>query len=265
MRLCRDVDVRLLAQAVFNRMQEKTHKSELVDKWDRIFRDICREIICPPTLADQADNGPHLEIGWQRDAPDFDGKGILHAEQYAARIVQAPCTHEVLFDDRCPSLITYQPKRAVKRTAEDIIKRARCSLGLPQHGDRWSFQRWSPSGWLERCLFEPIVVLVNQDPEHPSDSYTVCHYRGPWRRRFESALRLLSLPLISVWGVALLVLLAGETALSAVTKTPPVGFAIQRVAGVVFLAGVLELVGLLRRNRFVRLLIRRRYLSGRYR
>lgn len=128
------------------------------------------------------------------------------------------------------------------------------SMGESSIDARWEFAPYALSGILERALCEPQECLSNEDPEYPSDSYMVFQYRGPWRKRFESALRLLSFSLLSVWGVALLVLLAGETVWSAVTKNPSIGFAIQCVAGVVFLAGVLELVGFLRRNRLVRLL-----------
>jgi len=61
-------------------MQEKTHRSQLVNKWDRIFRDICREIVCPPALVEQDNDGRHLEVGWQRDAAGLDESGVLHAE-----------------------------------------------------------------------------------------------------------------------------------------------------------------------------------------
>lgn len=52
----------------------------MIDRWDRIFRDICREIVCPPSVDEQQVDGRPLEIGWQRDAGDFDEKTVLHAE-----------------------------------------------------------------------------------------------------------------------------------------------------------------------------------------
>jgi hypothetical protein len=302
--LCREGDVRLLAQAVFNRMQEKTHKSELADKWDRIFRDICREIVCPPALVEQDNDGRHLEVGWQRDAAGLDESGVLHAEflndaeddndaatmlgslvlgldlvvgldleetgrgdRLATGIgdrlsaVHATDSDSSMFFEKSGGFHSRETLDEVfelgdpDKIGEDQML---STMGESSIDDRWDFAPYALSGILERILCEPNDGFCNVDLDHPSDSFTYCLYGGPWRRRFGTALRLLSLTLISVWGAAAFVFLAGESVWSTVTKDPSIGFALQCVAGVVFLAGVLELIGLIRRNRFVRLLLGRR-------
>ena len=60
-------------------MANDTKQSKLIGRWDRIFRDICREIVCPPSVDEQQVDGRPLEIGWQRDDGDFDEKGLLHS------------------------------------------------------------------------------------------------------------------------------------------------------------------------------------------
>ena len=302
--LCREGDVRLLAQAVFNRMQEKTHKSELADKWDRIFRDICREIVCPPALVEQDNDGRHLEVGWQRDAAGLDESGVLHAEflndaeddtdaatmlgslVLGLDLVVGLDLEETGIGDRpgtgigdrlsavhatdSDSSMFFEKSGGFhsRETLDEVFElgdpdkigenQMLSTMGESSIDARWEFAPYALSGILERALCEPQECLSNEDPEYPSDSYMVFQYRGPWRRRFEPALLFLSFSLTNVWGVALLVFVAGENFWSAVTKNSSVGFAIWCVAGVVFLGGGLELIGLIRRNGFVRLLIRRR-------
>lgn len=280
MTLCREVDVWLSAQAVFNRTQEKTHRGELVDKWDRIFRDICREIVCPPALVEQDNDGRHLEVGWQRDAAGLDESGVLHKEAdfksssnlggddvkpWDVDLSEFMNNVEVDADaatmlggngefDLDAEATTDDPSQSADLGLEDEV----VSLSSSSIDGRWDFAPYALSGILERVLCEPNDGFCNEDPDHPSDSFTYCLYGGPWRRRFGTALRLLSLALISVWGSAAFVFLAGGSVWSTVTKDPSIGFALQCVAGVVFLAGVLELIGLIRRNGFVRLLLGRR-------
>jgi hypothetical protein len=296
--LCREGDVRLLAQAVFNRMQEKTHKSELADKWDRIFRDICREVVCPPALVEQDSDGRHLEVGWQRDAAGLDEGGVLPAEflnnaeddtdaaTMLGSLVLGLDLEETGIGDRLSAVHATDSDSSMffeksggfhsRETLDEVFElgdpdkigedQMLSTMGESSIDDRWDFAPYALSGILERVLCEPQDFLSNKDPEYPSDSYMIFWYRGPWRRKFGTALRLLSLSLISVWGVALLVLLAGETVWSAVTKNPSNGLAIQCVSGVVFLAGVLELFGLFQtKNSLVRLLFGRPGPCRRYR
>ena len=298
--LCHEADIWRLAQAEFSRMQEKTHRSQLVNKWDRIFRDICREIVCPPALVEQDNDGRHLEVGWQRDAAGLDESGVLHAEAdfKSDIILEGDVGSEIgsgvfiegginlegddvkpwdvdLFEFRnnvevdadaatmlggngefdldAEATIDDPSQSAVLGSEDEVV-----SLSSSSIDGRWDFAPYALSGILERVLCEPNDGFWNEDTDHPSDSFTYCLYGGPWRRRFGTALRLLSLTLISVWGAAAFVFLAGEGVWSTVTKDPSIGFALQCVAGVVFLAGVLELIGLIRRNGFVRLLLGRR-------
>jgi hypothetical protein len=341
----------IICEAVFNRIQEKTHKSELADKWDRIFRDICREIVCPPALDNQDDDGRHLEVGWQSDAAGLDESGVLHAEflnnaeddadaatmlggagdvgseigsgvfieggfnlegddfkpwdvdlgefmndveedaDAATMLGSSDIGLDIEEDETgigerlsavhatdSDSSMFFEKSGGFhsRETLDEVFElgdpdkigenQMLSTMGESSIDDRWDFAPYALSGILERVLCEPQDFLSNKDPEYPSDSYMIFWYRGPWRRKFGTALRLLSLSLISVWGVALLVLLAGETVWSAVTKNPSNGLAIQCVSGVVFLAGVLELFGLFQtKNSLVRLLFGRPGPCRRYR
>jgi hypothetical protein len=271
-------------------MQEKTHESELADKWDRIFRDICREVVCPPALVEQDSDGRHLEVGWQRDAAGLDEGGVLPAEflnnaeddtdaaTMLGSLVLGLDLEETGIGDRLSAVHATDSDSSMffeksggfhsRETLDEVFElgdpdkigedQMLSTMGESSIDDRWDFAPYALSGILERVLCEPNDGFWNEDLDHPSDSFAYCLYGGPWRRRFGTALRLLSLTLISVWGAAAFVILAGESVWSTVTKDPSIGFALQCVAGVVFLAGVLELIGLIRRNGFVRLLLGRR-------
>ena len=303
-----------LVQMGLNRMPRENSKSDMTDKWDKIFRDICREIIRPLALDDQAEIGPHLEIGWQRDAAGLDESGVLHAEAECLIVIEDDAHAATMlgtadqfdlgdegsgmdiddsqsadlatdsdssssvdvgrfhepdpFNDACFFGVGDPFNDAFElgddcQCSDDSLMLSSSSSMLSSSPGRWVFAPYTLSGILERVLCEPQDGFSNEDPEYPSDSYMTFWYKGPWRRRVEPALLFLSLTLMGVWGVALLVFVAGENFWSAETKNSSVGFAIWCVAGVVFLVGVLEIIGLFRHG-WARLLFRRRDPSKRY-
>ena len=73
---------------------------------------------------------------------------------------------------------------------------------LSHYDIRWGFSKWSPSGWLERCLCEPLT-FDNTDPEHPWDTSTTFYYQGRWRRKCEPIIFALSIALIIAGGAAI--------------------------------------------------------------
>ena len=205
-------------------MSDDANRSELIDKWDKIFRDICREIVCPPSVDDQPVDGPHLEIGWQRDAGDFDEKGLLqsvadgyeefwdaeddaHAQTMLGAAGEFDLDAEGAADDPSqfadfglafgvgdsmfdksagPGNSGFFGKDVLGVTSSGLTEQSEMlSSGSEWYDPRWCNSKWSPSGWLERCLCEPVEEFFNEDPMHPWDTSTLCTYRGPWRRKCE--------------------------------------------------------------------------------
>ena len=118
---------------------------------------------------------------------------------------------------------------------------------------KWRYSEWAPSGWLERCLCEPIDFFDNADPMHPWDTSAICEYGGPWRRKFEPVVRCFFWVLVAAAGPALLdlfylgMVLGG--AKESVFPSPGIAAATHFVAAGVAILWIIEMRAFWRKSR----------------
>lgn len=175
-------------------MSDDANRSELIDKWDKIFRDICREIVCPSSVEDQSVDGPHLEIGWQRDAGDFDEKGLLHSvsDDFGGfwgdveEDADAPTLLGGAEFDLDAEVTADDPDRSADLASEsDAVGNSSFfdksqgptdsgffgENGLENRPDwgRWRYHQLTFMGWLERRLCEPVEAVIWTSEEYDGD------------------------------------------------------------------------------------------------
>lgn len=176
-------------------MSDDASRSELIDKWDKIFRDICREIVCPPSVDGQPVDGRPLEIGWQRDAGDFDEKGLLQSvadgfeEFWNAAEDDAHARTMLEWEvDYGPDFEATEgdPDRSADLASEsDAVGNSSFfdksqgptdsgffgENGLENRPDwgRWRYHQLTFMGWLERRLCEPVEAVIWTSEEYDGD------------------------------------------------------------------------------------------------
>lgn len=115
---------------------------------------------------------------------------------------------------------------------------------------RWRYSEWAPSGWLERCLCEPIEI----NAPNSSGTFLLGYAdEGPWRRKFEPVVRCFFWVLVAAAGPALLdlfylgMVLGG--AKESVFPSPEIAAATHFVAAGVTILWILEMRAFWRKSR----------------